>query len=400
MDKQKIIQLWPFLAWLDYVWFHPISPQVAFEGPVFARLSPSNQVLVHWLCYICDRRQDATKLWPLGGRVFSSLVQEYSSGSDVLDLLKNVVSKEPSAKAFRYKAADQPQDGEAISFTPRLPAIVPIASTLLVLEPYERSPLVYISNHWNFCQQGDVAEIMHRIAFLFHILSYWNPGPKRDPDDYMPPAKKRADEVAETLSDKDELETLYGKWRKQCYSNNKRVWAALRDWIAPGSPLQRAFLNGMGSTGKPEVGGFIRSNVEELLKGLEVPGDVWNARFLQKIFDPKVGSQAIREWYEQLNASRELPPTCWPSQFDVSFIYSPQMCAKQRQDSCLFRRESRAWKLCPVRDGYNWKGRPCPLVDHLCDFEYACEPEICPVPQANPSDICPGCERKIIEVDG
>ncbi len=395
----NIAQLWPFLAWLDDVWRRPMFNQELIEGPVFRALAPADQLLTHWLCYICDRVERAT-LWSKAGPVFSELVRAYSAGTPTIGLLAEIAVKRAEAKAFSYRSRIQFEEAQPIEFTARLPATVPITRTLLVLEQYERNLLVYLRQYWAFCRRGDAPEVMHRIAFLFDTLTYWELGRASDAGNWEETAQRQANHVAGALRDSTQLEARFGQWQRHCF-DDKRLWAALRDWIAPGGAFRAVFLAGLDSARAPDIGEFVETSAVGLAKGLEVPGDVWNSRFLKRIFAGvrTAGPRQIREWYETLRTRGELPDDCWPSQFDVSFVYSPKMCDGRRQGSCLFRAaESRAWDLCPVRDqrfGHAWAGNPCPLVDHLCDFEFACNPESCPVPNAEPSNICPGCERQI-----
>jgi hypothetical protein len=165
--------------------------------------------------------------------------------------------------------------------------------------------------------------------------------------------------------------------------------------VKPGSGLREPFLQALKSIGRPDIAKYFRDNQAEVLSGLEIPGDVWNNRFLGKLFDTEVSPATFRDWYEDLKRKGGLPKGAYIEQFDVSFDYAASMCAERSFATCVFRRKSRIRALCPPRSRAAWAGKPCPVTAYLCGYEYPCSPEGCPVREVAPENLCPGCVLEI-----
>jgi hypothetical protein len=132
-----------------------------------------------------------------------------------------------------------------------------------------------------------------------------------------------------------------------------------------------------------------------MLGSLEIPGDLWNLRFFERLFGANVDPASFRGWYEALRHEVRLPAGTYVEQFDVSFDYSPSMCAERAYDTCIFRKESRIRELCPPLEGIPWQGKLCPVTAYLCGYEYPCDPQGCPVREEEPEDLCRGCRLNI-----
>ena len=125
-----------------------------------------------------------------------------------------------------------------------------------------------------------------------------------------------------------------------------------------------------GAIGRSEIPLYLSDHRDALLAGPELPGDVWNIRCFQRICGDTKGDARVlrRRWHDELKCSGELSPRARVHQFDVTYAYSPRMCESHAFGSCLFRRESGIWQCCPPREGIEWRGRFCPVADHLCGF--------------------------------
>jgi hypothetical protein len=119
--------------------------------------------------------------------------------------------------------------------------------------------------------------------------------------------------------------------------------------------------------------------------------------FFERVFGEGLKPKRLRSWFDHLRKSRQLPANAAVERLDISFRYSPDMCDKVRQGNCIFRTNSDIWSYCPPRGGRHWKGQPCPVTAYLCGFPYSCEPSGCPVRQAVPKNLCPGCRPNIRE---
>lgn len=369
-------------------------------GPVFEQLPPDQQVLTHWLCYITDAQRPYQQVWEEGGPVFAELVREYARGRMApLAVLERFSRPAKEGRKVDILSSQlQRVGGEKISFAPRYGMhLFSVAATLATLQDYGRSLAGYLAANWSFCQEAsgeDGDDPVHRAAFLLHLLSYWEI-PKglnsARSTKFVRAVEKRSQQVAETLADPKAVQDEYRYWLTHDDRYGKRLWAAFRDYIKPGSAFREPFLLSLEAIGRSDIATYFRGNPAEALKALEIPGDVWNNRFFEKLFGPDVTPATFRGWYEGLRKTGLLHPDTYVEQFDVSFEYAASMCADRSFETCLFRQASRVRALCPPLSGAAWTGKACPVAAYLCGYEYPCSPDGCPVREDAPEDLCPGC---------
>jgi len=306
----------------------------------------------------------------------------------------------PTLRAQRQK--DIASD-DTLEITPRYSSMLfSISVTLATLVRFDRSLAAYLSQHEKFLQLHEVGEIPQRIAFLLYLLTYSNVPQKNDPlgsEPFRTSVCQQSDRIASRLESGDKLEEEFQAWRRNSQRFHKRLWAAVRDYLKEGCEFYRYFQCSLRENRLPILAERIAQDQDAILVGLEVPGDVWNLLFLKRIFstDKKINPEQMRSWFDSLRKERRLPENAAVERFDVSFRYSPRMCDERRQQSCVFREDSDIWGYCPPRRDVPWSGQPCPVTDHLCGIEYACEPNACPVRQAKPMNLCRGCRVDIRE---
>lgn len=369
-------------------------------GPVFEQLPPDQQVLTHWLCYITDAQRPYQQVWEEGGPVFAEVVREYAQGhTEPLAVLERFSRPAKEGRKVDILSSRlQRVGGEKISFAPRYGMhLFSVATTLAILRDHGRGLAGYLAANWSFCQEapgGDGDDPVHRAAFLLHLLSYWEI-PKGLSSvrsaEFVRAVEKRSQQVAETMADPKALQEEYRYWLTHDDRYGKRLWAAFRDSVKPGSAFREPFLRALEAIGRSDIAGYFRRNAAEALRALEIPGDVWNNRFFEKLFGPDATPATFRGWYEDLRKTGRLPPDTYVEQFDVSFEYAASMCADRSFETCVFRQASRVRALCPPLSGATWAGKPCPVAAYLCGYEYPCSPEGCPVREGPPEDLCPGC---------
>jgi hypothetical protein len=113
--------------------------------------------------------------------------------------------------------------------------------------------------------------------------------------------------------------------------------------VKPGSRFQLLFHEALKARGRSDISESLRSNEADILGGLEVPGDVWNLRFFQRLFGADVNPQSIsqwpqffRQWYETLSKDEKFQADAYLEQFDVSFEYSPKCVTTVRTRHASF----------------------------------------------------------------
>jgi hypothetical protein len=289
-----------------------------------------------------------------------------------------------------------------LSFAPRFGAhLFSIALTLIGLDKYGRSLPQYIGDYWFFCTSGSLSgRATHRIAFLLYLLTYYLPThtdmrtklTSLRQVEFAPAVNERQRGAEKILDNEELLREEYESWFKR-RRYHKRLWAALRDYLKPGTFFQPLFLAALKDTGHSGISEFLRSKEAEILGGLEVPGDVWNRRFFEQVFGADVDPKFLREWYEALRKDRKLPAAQYLEQFDVTYEYYPNMCERRSYATCIFCRDSRIRELCPPFSGAAWQGKLCPVAAYVCRYHYPCNPDGCPVREKEADDLClKGCK--------
>jgi hypothetical protein len=194
------------------------------------------------------------------------------------------------------------------------------------------------------------------------------------------------------LGDEETLTSHFYRWTKE-KRYHKRLWAALRDYLKPKSPFHTQFVGAAEELGDERLSVFLREPGAQILESLELPGDIWNLRFIKKVFEGKIDSpEALREVYENLKLSHEISERYYPEQFDISFSFSPYMCEEEMEEFCPFRRISRVREYCFHP---SLERKLCPVAMITCGYSYYCNPENCPIKDGVKEDLCPGCSVKI-----
>ena len=407
----NLVDVWRYVAWLDQAAYRVSATAPMMPGPVFQRLSADRKILSHWLCYTMDAQTDFRFVWWRGGPVISELVEAYCAArNDPLDVLEGFLKKADAPGKVRSLVARRQlaDDSTKLEFTPRYTwMLLSIATTMVLLHDFENSIAVYLARKKAFLS-CEATEIPHRIAFLLYLLTYSNIGNEPDKRPVEEPFRKavmrRSHSVKRILDSHDDLDREYRKWSSSNRLFHKRLWAALRDYLKEGQEFHEHFQSALGESGLGWLSDLIHHQQDVVVAGLEVPGDVWNLRFLQRMFGSdakshKIGPRQLRKWFDQLRHDERLPAHATVESSDISFRYSPKMCDERREGCCVFRAESDIWGYCPPRRGrgVEWKGSPCPVTDHLCGIHHLCDPNACPVYHAAPSNLCRGCRLVIRE---
>jgi hypothetical protein len=260
--------------------------------------------------------------------------------------------------------------------------------------------VVYLSRHKHFVLAGEVDQISERIAFLLYLLTYENiPNQVNGlgSKSFCTDVSRRSQRTIQLLNAPSDLEKRFHVWGKSSKRFHKRLWAALRDYLKKGgSDFYEYFESALNESNSEILAQRIALNQDTVLVGLEVPGDVWNLQFFKRVLGEDIQPRQLRRWFDALRKDGRLPKNAAVERFDVTFRYSPRMCDERRERCCIFRKDSDIWDhYCPPRRGIDWRGSRCPVTDHLCGIEYACEPNGCPVREGAPTDLCRGCRISI-----
>ncbi|RLC62958.1 MAG: hypothetical protein DRI01_06025 [Chloroflexi bacterium] len=400
---EKLSKSWPIIKWLDDARWSSSSSGSIIPGDVFESLEERGKILTHWLCYITDQQRPYEQVWNQGGPVFAEVIAEYLSSvqtiDHVLDLLSSyTVSTEGMVDEYvsqRQKLQELP-----IRYTPRFGMHqLSIARSLGLLLRYQKSIATYLSANERFLLRvtGEYDSITWRMAFLLYLLSYDQIRKgmlsfHSQQLEFRQDLQRKDNELQLLLHDMNQLENRYQKWvRWERF--HKRLWAALRDYLKPGSYFEVVFMKCLEGTVGTEILSLLNRRYD-ILSWLELPGDTWNLQFSWKLFGANVASpQELRNSYIKLREMGIITGNFYPEQFDISFDFSPRMCDKGNEDLCPFRRETIIAKYCVGRD--KTSDKYCPVTMVLCGYKSRCHPGNCPVMNATFENLCAGCRIQI-----
>lgn len=358
---EKLIKIWKVISWLDDKRWNQVERPDAFVEKVInaKELQPTQKILIHWLIYITDRVKKADVLWETSPAKVKKLVVEYfskdlSEKEQVIELCKKY-EKENEIRAF-------PADLESIK------------RTLILLLEYDKDIISFITRRLSEWEKKYPDTFCPRIAFSLYLLSYKDVGSlarsgeqRRQNQDEL---NEKTEEATGLLKDDGQFEEEFEEWYDGKYNgskrwNNKRTWAALRDYKKFIS-LKSIFINGVTDQTNKKIW------KKDFNKQLELPGDIWNVRFFENCIRPiaeKMGirgrkaPEVVRNLWEKI---RSKCPESYPEQFDISFDFAPRMCEKNLCAICPFGSNGVKLICIPTEDKY------CPVALTCCGYVVKC----------------------------
>jgi hypothetical protein len=414
-EAERFREMLPLVAWLDSCrWQSSRNMNTGLlTVEKFKKLEGyGEKVLVHWLCYITDRMRDFEPVWELGGQIFSEIIEQYRNVENEQMLMKTIFSREGfmqrpenGKKIDPFVSKEKENEKKApLAFGPRFQDdLLSIARTLYgLLLRYDGSITNYLEQNADFWTTG--TDMAGRIAYLLYMLSYKD----LHKEYYNFEQSNQSQFLSEAESYMKTLEKDpfpgYLEWCKSGRYGAKRLWAALRDYLKQGSGFRSDFVNAMNPDCRRALG-----NID--LFDLEFPGDVWNRRFLENLFQPIFGervdrngkqlvlrnnaSESIRRIFEEL-VQGEDRSKYYPEQLDISFDFAPRMCDNKWEQFCLFQGNAR--DLCiyiQFQETSNERlaEKVCPVAVISGGYVIPCDSVNCPIPLAT-SRLCEnGCRR-------
>ena len=406
MKRQWVARLFSITNFIDEArWQNTATESLINYAPV--ELSGDEKILVHWLCFITDRQTAWERIWDVGGFIFSQLVHDFKRKKS-LGIL-NPASQESyfkSAKEYpEYKLKDKGyffRSKIPVGHNPTLkeygfasnqhPFFIPryypadykaILNTLKVLESHGFSFTRYVKS----VLETNVLDLnskhsVRKLLFALYLLSYRNIGqPKAGNinfERFSSEAESRATEIESLLSNQEKFSREFNSFLEYDIYNQKRAWCALRDYLK-NPEFNKHFLNALHDAGYKET---TKLQSKELLKQLELPGDVWNN-------NPKFRNCMLKgTGYEKSEESLNLllrqiyeenkPAVGYPEQFDISFDLVQRMCEQDQCEICpygtLNGEATDFHKVCIRKHGYF-----CPVILVSCGYKTECEPDKCAI---------------------
>jgi hypothetical protein len=378
-----------------------------------SNISNDTKILTHWLCYITDRQMAFERVWDVGGFVFSEMADQITKKAD-LELLNpqrpnqsffirrdDYIDKERYAfdkgdsEKFLFVSHQILRENEILLgyefergtkpyFISRYyPSdYISILSTFLILKDYEFSLSRYIIALLEKIDRGD--GFVQKILFGLFLLSYFDIGKHKSADlihfeHNLATAEKRSQEIRDILCDLSIFDSNFEYFKKDIIFKQKRAWCSLRDFLK--SPeFTVYFFSALKESGFTDFS-MLRS--KDILKYLELPGDVWNN-------NPKFRKCIMRDTpYEHstlnlpkllrkiFNENRQTIKEGYPEQFDITFDFVSRMCAMRSNCSIcpyeLIHGKTIEFNKVCIGD----KSKYCPIMYICCNYKMKCLGEDC-----------------------
>ncbi len=377
---QELQQFARVIIWLDDARWAGDGWWEGWDSQTVNGLTNSQKILAHWVTYVADMRMPARIVWGRGLPVLAKIVADYNAGAPSSGLLKGYQEEPIGSTSTGMKGPTLKVTNPPLEFTPRYKwQYDQIQRTLELLDDYGRSLPDFMKSLVQL--YGNAPGALRRLAHALYILTYANP---RD----YPKEKARRILVPDSRT---ELEADFQRWdRSTTKGGQKRLWAALRDYLKH-KELRRCL-----------EGTFIWPSQYLDLSQLELPGDIWNERFTDKLLcslaegaciptrtdggKPLNSATLARQIYCRIKSNN--PSTAfYPEQLDVSFDFASRMCDKRLCDICVFGKNEAA-RFCSEPG----PGRLCAALLITCGYKRACAAENCPVRSGAGSSLCKSAE--------
>jgi len=353
-------------------------------------LGPDVKLLTHWLLYVTERQTDFQRIWDIGGFVISDLVIKYTEEENANILSPN--SDNPffiPRKDYEFSKEYNKDDCNKYLFScckkagnnkilkqygfdsDHKPYFIPryypsdfksFYSTLSILENYNYSLGNYIQEIFDKVNYSNdilnYGNLIPKLMFGLYLLSYKDIGRVKSSDinnfkefiecEIEPRNKK----IKNDLNNFNEEFNNF-KNKKDYFDKTKRPWSAVRDFLK-NKRINNYFINSLKKAGYEKYERFSIDKLgNEVLKNLELPGDVWNnnSTFKECIFpnnkykdivEKEMGngrrneylmSEYLRALFDQYE---ENISEGYPEQFDITFDIVPRMCKNKFCEICPY----------------------------------------------------------------
>ncbi|MFZ4740343.1 MAG: hypothetical protein ACOYLE_04185 [Bacteroidales bacterium] len=412
------------------------------------KLTSDQKILAHWLRYILNRGMDAKNMWGIAGRVMIELVKKVTSPNalkiknylDPLDEENSIFKKQKGGKKnkrenntsnensneykvkYRFEIDKNEESFDIFSSRYYISDYYSIICTLEILKDYNFSITKYLNCTFEKHCEKDDNNIIRKIIFSLYLLTYFKI-PKLGVDningELFNNAIKRSEVVRKVLNDKNIYKNAFKSFigekkdTKQSPNNNyetfekdksfnkykivykeKRAWCSFRDFLK-NKDVKLIFLYSL-----KEFKGFkayLFNEKEEpnlnVLKQLEIPGDLWNNRpKFWKCLTKENGNNSFcinylgndkispvpEKLYNLMNKSDSFKENTnyYPEQFDITFNFISRMCESGNCDVCPFgkylydnnEKGKNYNKLCTLpENGF------CPVTLLACNYKIDCK---------------------------
>jgi len=354
-DKENLKSICQAVSWFDDMRWDDSenNDQIKYSK----KLTNSEKILTHWLCYITDRQMPFERVWNEGGHVFSELVYDYTRmNQEPILTLKNHYEK----REEKYKFISSDGRYYASRFITNDYQSILQTLEILNLPIYHRDIVSFIIDKIDKFESEE--DLLHRLACSLFLLTYNLDNKKSNPN-----------KIIEILSNEKDFNKELNKFKRTSTNGKKRLWCCIRDYKK--GTFNIIFNKAIKENSKDSR--LIKIWNQLPMNQIELPGDVWNNSPLFR--DNLIGnvidlSDNIKNWdmprvirniYNQVEHEEDFKKF-YPEQFDITFDFVPRMCNKELCDVCPFGKNG-AESIC-ISD----KEKNCPVSLVTCGYIRKC----------------------------
>ena len=396
IDESKLKTLFKVVKWIDDKRWENYENYNFISVKEDIKLNNSEYILLHWILYIMDRQMPFMKIWDNGGKVFSKIIDDYSTNKErsVENILEDYYKEKNDIKG-KYQFIINSDEKFISRFITS--DIQNIRKTLTILnEKYERSIVKFIVDVVSRFETNE--DLLVRVACALNMLTYRGSNEKNADIAKNDNIKK----TIEMLTNDKQFNKELASFKKQTTTNKKRLWCALRDYNK--GYFSDVFKNAVEELNvEPERKDELKSKWDSIeLYDLELPGDVWNTKdtFVENIMEGKlnIGNDSIpKNWkfpkilriaydtlYDTLKENEKRDWEYYPEQFDFTFNFVPRMCDNKECSICLFGKNKKNIESICI----NNKEKYCTVLLASCGYKVKCDPGSCPIVNEDTIGLC------------
>lgn len=331
---------------------------------------PKHLALSHWLTYIFNYQISVERVWDKCLPIMAAIVKEFQEGLSADEVIKKFMKNDNftlGKEDFEHRfMKDHELDKK-------------VERTLKILEKSFNKDLIEFM--LTITSYGNEENWVRKVATGLYLLTYNN--------------EYSNDKIIDILNDKESFDKEFSRIKNNLW--HKRLWAALRDYLK--SPFYKKYILVSSEKNYKHYSSEVLSrwgNAEKYLNQLEVPGDVWNEKFYERVMKPiiekldkkhsKKAPKSIREIYEDYTKIFK-QHGLYPEQFDVTFDYARIFCNRNLCYICPLQHNNKnVFKLC-VGDALSKNNKYCSILTIL-GYLQKCSPDNCPVYKKESLNLC------------
>ncbi len=392
MTNQNLLRLWKFFKWVDNARWNGehkergIEELLKYTNKMWEKykneeiddFESKHLVLSHWLMYIFDYQMPVERVWEKCFPIMTRIVKEFQEGLSADEVIKKYYNDEEGHFSIEKNVDNKDKFKHRFMKAKNHRLVEKVERTLKILEKSFNKDLIEFM--LTVTSYGNEENWVRKVATGLYLLTYDN--------EYSD-----VDEIIDVLNNEEKFERYFSRKKNNLW--HKRLWSALRDYLK-GFIYESYILSSLENYKHHSSKVLSRwRNANKYLNQLEVPGDVWNEKFYERVMKPiiekldkkysKYPPKGIREIYKDYNKIFK-QHKFYPEQFDVTFDFARIFCDKNLCYICPLHNNKNILKLC-ISDIVSESDKYCPILAML-GYLQKCSPDNCPIYRGESLNLC------------